>query len=351
MHTGQKGNVRGEHSTDISAVYYYTDGDFLNATLWLFPFEVKPNYTMVSYGMLMDSDFDNDTGFLGLENQLEIRWDNNSRTWTRTLESWSPRGSQRTIDFRDNYTGFFEQDGGYVTLSLNLDQIGAPSKYKVLFYAEVQRDGISFTDFTTWVPIPQLQMIITTQPNSIEIHKGEEKTIEVKLNSSQGYEPAVKVHAESALNKVKIEFPQNDTLHIPTHGLATTPLTIRASQDAPEGPYTMFISANSILPQESPLSQTKLNEHGSLDNKTLTFFQVIAMTPQVGIGTQTSVLVTIQKPLTWVDQVSDFWNKVGNPISFIYGILAGISPWIYTRLRKRIKNDKQKNNNESNSIP
>jgi hypothetical protein len=339
LRTKQYDSTLEERSTDILAVNYYTNRDFLNATVWLYyPFQVKPNYTMVNYGMLIDSDFDNRTGFDGIDHKFEIRWDNNSRVWTSTLEGWSPNGENRIIHFKNNYTGFFESDKHYVTLSLNLDDIGSPPKYKVIFYAEVERDRVSFTDFTRWVAIPPLQVVITTIPNSIELHKGEERTIEVKLNSSQGYEPTVKIDAKSRVDKIDFEFPLNDTLNIPTFGEATTPLTIRASDDASVGPYTLFISANSTFPSEQLIDVGSEND----ENSTIPL-------PAEYIVTQSSVLVTIQEPLTWVDQVSDFWNKVGNSISFIYGILAGISPWIYTRLRRRIKNDKQKNNRESDN--
>ncbi|HKG88303.1 MAG TPA: hypothetical protein VKA95_08250, partial [Nitrososphaeraceae archaeon] len=203
LRTKQYDSTLQEPSTDILAVNYYSDGDFLNATVWLYhPFQVKPNYTMVNYGMLIDSDFDNRTGFDGIDHKFELRWDNNSGIWTSTLVGWSPHGDNRIIDFENNYTGFFENEKHYVTLSLNLDHIGSPSKYKVIFYAEVKRDGISFTDFTRWVAIPPLQVVITTYPNSIEIHKGEKKNIEVKVNSSQGYEPTVKIDAKSRVNNI-----------------------------------------------------------------------------------------------------------------------------------------------------
>jgi hypothetical protein len=341
MDTKQFDSTQGERSTDILAVNYYTTRDFLNATLWLyFPFEVKPNHTKVTYGILIDADFNRRTGFDGIDYQHEIRWDNDSGTWTRTLEAWSPNGAQRTIDLKNNHTGFFEHEKEHVTLSLNLNEIGYPSKFKVIFYAEVERGGVSFADFTRWVAIPPLQMDITTSPASIELRKGEEKTIEVMLNSSQGYEPSVKIDAKSTVKSMNFEFPQNDTLRIPTYGLATTPLTITVSHDAPARPYTVVISANSTFPPEEIIEVESDNDKNSTIYSTL---------PPEYVVSRSGILVTVLEPLTWVDQVSNFWNKVGDPISFIYGILAGISPWIYTRLRKRINNDKQKNETESDN--
>ena len=336
MQTRQYNSTEGERSTDILAVDYYTNEDFLNATLWLyFPFKVQPNYTEVNYGMLIDADFDRRTGFDGIDYKFEIKWQNSSRTWNNRLEAWSPNGDQRTIDLKNNYSGFYEYGGGkYVTLSLNLDQIGSPSKYKVIFYAEVNKDDTSYTDFTRWVALPPPQLTITTSPTSIELRKGEEKTIEIRLNSSQDYEPTVKVYAKSTVDKITFKFLQNDTLQIPTYGVATTPLVIRASDDASVGPYTLLIFANSSFPPDQLIHVQSANDESS---------KFYSKLPAENILTQSSVFVTIQEQLTWVDYTSNLWNKVGSPITFIYGILAGISPWIYGKVRNLTKNDKQKN--------
>jgi hypothetical protein len=51
------------------------------------------------------------------------------------------------------------------------------------------------------------------------------------------------------------------------------------------------------------------------------------------IFSDSTVLLTLQEPLTYIDHVSDFWNKVGAPISFVSGILAGSIPWLFTKIR------------------
>ena len=103
--------------------------------------------------------------------------------------------------------------------------------------------------------------------------------------------------------------------------------------DASVGPYTLFIFANSSFPAE------ELVEVESVGYENSTIYSTL---PTEIILTQSSVALTIQEPLTWVDKISDFWTKVGSPISFIYGILAGISPWFYGRMRARVKNNDKK---------
>src|SRR5918995_2987474 len=62
--------TQGDRSTDIESVDYSSDGKTLNATLWLyFPFKANhssPNEE-VSYGMLIDTDFDRTTGYAGID--------------------------------------------------------------------------------------------------------------------------------------------------------------------------------------------------------------------------------------------------------------------------------------------
>jgi hypothetical protein len=77
------------------------------------------------------------------------------------------------------------------------------------------------------------------------------------VNTTQGYEPAVNLAAESQSKKIIFDFTHNDTvdisrykIRIPSHGTATIPLTITALEDAFAGPHTIFISANSSFPPE-----------------------------------------------------------------------------------------------------
>ena len=135
----------------------------------------------------------------------------------------------------------------------------SPEKYKVVFYGEVKKkdDGIFRADFTRMVAIPPLELSISTSPNSVELRKGETKTIEVKVSTAQGYEPIVNLNASSQSDDIILGLSQNDTslvsiseLRIPSYGVATIPLTIMSTDDAVIGPKTLFIFANSSFPPE-----------------------------------------------------------------------------------------------------
>ena len=324
----------GNRATDILAVNYFSNGYFLNATLWLyFPFKEHPaDYNQVNYGMLIDSDFNNKTGYRGLDYTFEIGWRNDTSSWTQSLVALSPTGENKTIYIKNNFTDFFEKGKSYVVLPLNLSFLHYPAKYKVTFYAESQkgkRDSF-ITDFTRWIAIPPLELTVSTSPPSVELKKGQQETIEVAVNTTQGYEPTVNLLAKSQSNLI-FDFTQNDSefvpsieLHIPSYGIATIPLTIIAADDISTGPHTFFIFANSSFPAEYLIKPNSTAVKGTYS-------------PSENIFTQSSVLAMVQQPQSTVDTISDFWTKLGAPISFFYGIAAGVSPWIYIKLKKKVK--------------
>ena len=54
------------------------------------------------------------------------------------------------------------------------------------------------------------------------------------------------------------------------------------------------------------------------------------------VVTRSSLLVNVEQATSFLDQVGDFWNKLGGPISFIYGIAAGIIPLAFHYYKETI---------------
>ena len=318
----------GIPSTDILSVDYLSNGNILNSTIWLSgPFDNSPlEHTVVNYGMYIDADFDKRTGYGGIDYKLELAWNNDTKSWTKILEKWSPNGDTKTIMLDNNYTGFFEKDKKYVEIPLDLKLLGYPPKYKIAFYAEAQvrKNDPLITDFTRWVVVPPLELTITTSPSVIELTKGGEKIIEVRVNSSQGYEPRVELSSTNHSNSIENIFSQNKSLNIPTYGIATTPLTIKVSQNSITGPYTMVLFANSTFPSEQLIDDLGTNN---------------TLVPDVSenIFAKSSILVTIVDPPTWDESIKNFWDNIGGATLFVYGIIAGLVPWIYTSMKNRKK--------------
>src|SRR5215203_3522629 len=123
---------------NIQSISYFSNGRYLNATLWLADFVTNPNdFENVNYGIYFDADSNNRTGLSGIDYKVETSWSNETRTWTRMLEEWSSNGKSKVLGPKQNVTDFFGERGSYVTLYADLDSILSPDNYRVLFYAEV----------------------------------------------------------------------------------------------------------------------------------------------------------------------------------------------------------------------
>jgi hypothetical protein len=328
--------------TDIRQVSYFSDGQFLNATLWTYlPFIDKPTkYEQVNYGMLIDSDFDRNTGFGGIDYLYQIGWDSNTKTWNKMLWELSSTGEEKTLINQKNTTGFFEKKRAYVVLPLNLSYLHYPQKYRITFYAEVKRNEKEgfLTDFTRTIAIPPLKIDITTIPQFLSIRPGENKTITLQINSTKGFEPSVYLSTKDETSDVISAIKFNKT-RIPSYGIATIPMTISSSTYAPSRTYTIFIFANSTFPSENQIKEEFFRS--SLSTSPLTLDKIPSI-PQAeeksqNVIGQSAILVTVLDPLTWLDQANELWGKMGPLIQFFYGIVVGIAPWIFSKLKKKIK--------------
>ena len=333
---------KGDRSTDIEAVDYFSNGETLNATLWTFlpPSVQQPAINEeVDYGMFIDADFDNKTGWGGIDYKVELGWDNKSKVWNKVLEKWSYFGDRVVIDNQTMpYTSFAKEGEHYVLLSADLGSMLSPQKYKIIFYASATRDGSPKADFTRWVSVPSLELSVSTSPSIVEMRKDEERTIEIKVNTTQGYEPTVNLAAESQSKKMIFDFTHNDTVdisrykvRIPSHGTATIPLTITALEDAFVGPHTIFLSADSSFPPEEFVTASTQNQ---------TYSSLLPPVPSENIITQSTLLLTLDDALTLVDHISSLWSKLGDILTFMSGIVTGyLGPWIYNKMRKQVKNN------------
>jgi hypothetical protein len=308
----------GERYTDIISVDYFSDGKTLNATLWLlFPFKENPPMQEVDYGMFIDADFDSKTGYGGIDYKVEIQWNNEAKIWNKVIERWSKYGGYRTVENITNYTNFYEKGLQYVTISADLEKILYPQKYKVLFYADFRKsDGTLISDYTRWVAVPPLELGISTIPSSVELSRGLSDTIEVKINSTEGYAPTVSLSIENKPSEIFFKLHFNE-LRLSSYGIATTPITITSSKDAPLGPHTFYIIAKSSFPPDE-LIAVQGTHSISAEN----------------IITRSVVSLKINPEPDLFDKIQKSWEKIGNFTQFMYGVLAGISPWIYQIIRK-----------------
>jgi hypothetical protein len=185
-----KHTENGSNFIDIEAANYYSDGRVLNATLWLPSFRETPALDKkVNYGMYIDSDLNNRTGINGIDYKVEIQWDNKTEKWTRVFEEWSTNGKSRVLSNETNYQGFYGKGGDYVLLQADLADMLSPSRYKVLFYAEEIKGLKWIMDSPKWIYIPPPEFLVLTFPRSVDLRAGEQKNVEVQLNSTNGFNP------------------------------------------------------------------------------------------------------------------------------------------------------------------
>ncbi|MGZ5548862.1 MAG: hypothetical protein ACXWFZ_13040 [Nitrososphaeraceae archaeon] len=177
--------------------------------------------------MIVDADLNTATGISGIDLQLEISGQNG--TWTKTLRQYSSiEGTNRTLYEKKNYSGFHgDKSDKYVILSINMDVVGSPDKYKFIFYAEQQlNNSISKIDYTNWIHVPKPDFDITFVPDSLELTKGEENTIELNLKSTTDLEPIVHLFTnDSNTQNIGLNFT-SISFHLPSHGIKSIPVNV-----------------------------------------------------------------------------------------------------------------------------
>lgn len=338
---------KGSNYTDLRTVNYNSNGKHLNATLWLDAFNPSPPTDReINYGMYIDADFNNKTGIEGIDYKVEVGWNGTAKTWTRVFEEWSTNGKSRILDLESNYTGFYDVrghgKGSYVLLHADLDKMLFPSRYRVLFYAEeIKSKGLNWImDSSKWIYIPPPQFVISTLPKLVDVRAGDQKSIEVQVKSTKGFEPSVQLaipnqeQGSQQPNSLRFKFAY-DKLHISSFGEATTPLTIYTSKDALRYPYTGTISAAFTFPSQEFFAKPIFGER-----------KIII--PAENISTQSTLTIAVQDPLTTIDIINDFWSKVGGLINFLYLAGGAIASWFFTSY-VRSKN-KNKNKNEKGNL-
>jgi hypothetical protein len=328
----QNYTTMGDLVTDLRRVNYFSDGEVLNSTLWLSERTEKlwTNSHDISYGIFVDADSKKETGWQGVDYQMETTWQNGM--WQSTLVEFSSLGDMRILNTKNSSGNFFESMGNFVLLSLDLHDIIFPERYKLIFYAgQIKEDENSTSrimDFTNWVHIPPPEFLISTEPTSTDLRLGEQKVVTVRVNSTTGFKPLVYL---SAVNQTDVEWKyKTDELHIPSYGLETTSLQIKASKNAESRPYVLNLLANATFPPE-PL----INPQSFAEQKI-----TIPQENEYILG-QSSLIINVLPPLTPEESIISFWNTYGSPMNFIYGIAAGLAPWFFSKIKNKLK----KNNN------
>jgi hypothetical protein len=314
----------GNESVEMVAARYSSDGTFFNSTVFLSsPFVPKPSSHIPGYGMLIDVDSDNETGWQAKDYMLRVGWDNKTSSWTYRLEEWSTARLTRVVEQVENYTAFFPEDenGSYVNLSLDLRKISLPTQYIVIFFVDydysTEDQDYQLTDFSDWIHLPSPKFLMFASEDHLSLNPGDDKVIEIRINSTP---PIIGSHINlSVRNTPNItSYFDPSGMEIPQLGVASSDLYVKALENATPKSYTLQLFGQVSFPtQHVAVGDSKVNV--TSDNSVLNL----------------NLPLTVD-PLTFSEQFTAFWSVYGDALSLVAGgFVAGFAALVFDKFRKR----------------
>jgi len=218
----------------------------------------------------------------------------------------------------------------------------------VMFYAEEIRNSTGlltpYADYTQWVNIPPPKLTLTPSQIPVSLRPGEQKNIDLQINSTKPFEPVVRLiyKSQNSSSPAHLTFKPNN-LNISSDGIGTAALNIAipSSTDIPlnspslEYFYTLSAEASfSSIPFTSKTSKISLilPFYGVSGDPGVRSIPVDIVSEKTRANSY--LAVSIQKPLSLTEQFTSFWTSFGGIVSLIGGgFAAGFSALVFDRLR------------------
>lgn len=323
-----------DNSTDIQRVTYLSNGTNLNATLWLG--DNIGNSSSMSvidaavYGMLINVDSNSQTGKEGVDYQMEIQWHNETKNWNKVFVEYSSLNQSRVLDIERNHTASFGTNAPYAMLSLDLNDIGFPGRFKVMYYAIVVYDNSNMIiDLTSWIDIPPEKFSLSTLPSPVVLRQGEQKNIGVQLeSSSSGLIPKV-VDYLPINNYPNMEVQSDEEASSNNNSSSTTidspaAFKIKASENAQIGQYVVPV-------------RTNISTGSNFPSKFLQLANLNFSIPAEGnIVQEVNLTISVVEPLTFQEQTKEFWSAYGAIISLVgAGFGGAIATYVFDYFKNR----------------
>jgi hypothetical protein len=322
-----------DSATDIQMITYFNiDRKILNATLWLGgEVETDPGKLgaeTVVYGLLVDSDNNENTGKYGVEFQKELQWNSELGTWNTLFVEYSSPEHRRTLNIESNSTEFFAEDQKYVLIPLEMNPITSPGHFRVLYYTVViytndsdrnsVKDSISdnaskmLIDLSSWIDIPPSTYSFTTTPSNIEIVRGEEQEIGLQLVSSSGILPdSVSFIPVKDSQEISIEQTSKEELNETSSGISPASFRIRIPSDVNIGlhtiPMLVNISTGSLFPSEF-IELPGIN---------------LSLPAENFANRYVNLTFSVIDPPSIAQTFKDFWVTYGTPMAILAGGFVG----------------------------
>jgi hypothetical protein len=291
----------------------------------------------IGYGILIDvnSAFDE-----GVDYSVEIKWNKTKGMWTRVVEEISSSGSARTLNITDNYSNFYGEDAlrkkGYVNLNFDLGVANYPNQYNIIFYTYTDFNlfdkHYNCYDISNWLSVPPPDFIISTSQSPLELRPGEEKNINLNIQSKTNINSQVLISVERINDNIQVN-PYPDLLSILPLANATYTLVVNATHNAIPGSYTIPLSINMSFPRTVDVSA---------------FGQSFGYSNQIisTINKNSYLTITILPKLTTEEHLNNFVNSWINPISGLWTFLAGVGAVIAPLIIRMYSKKQMKSENK-----
>jgi hypothetical protein len=245
----------------------------------------------------------------GVDYIMNVHKNNTSEIWTQeTVESSPPNAK-----FSNPILNSFEIGDQYVTLSFDLGAINFPENIKLFFAtgSHLDLDGITckLIDTTNFVVIPPPQFPISSSPNPLELRPGEEKSVQLQINSEANVNANASIYTREMESGLISNLTSNEISILP-FGNGTTTLRITALNDAAEQSYRLPLIVNIST---SPTFEPKIGGTVQLDGAKSAI-----------ISKNYDLSVTVIPKLEPQEILGNFVNSWITPLSGLWTFLAGV---------------------------
>jgi hypothetical protein len=338
-----RNTTNGMNATDISSVKYDSDGKSFNANLWFSSLKEltsnagRPSVYEIRYGMLIDRDLNNETGYQGIDYQVEIVWDKSTGKWSRHLNELNAGGiiESNPNQTTPNYDGFYTDK--VVKLGFPLKDISPGKNYRVFVYAYNSNKNATSPwtlDVVRWIFIPPPEFQLKAVQDTIDTTQNNNKTADIKIETTltkTGVRPEVEFIDTKPATGVTMKYnPSSLNMSSQEGGAELTVAT--SSVDTRDIPIT--VKAKATLP-------TQYFNSFLLSKNTKNTARYVIPSQEIDVnGTTFHLKVSEDAPL-W-SPLTKFWKDLGEFVAFIYIPLSLVAGWVAKHLYEREHNSRQR---------
>ena len=289
--------------SDIISANVVIGEKFINSTLWFSnPFFVNypENVVGVTYSM---SIVDNSEVSLPLYT-LAVSW-SQSYGWQKTLYQHPlSNNSSRPLTPNTNYSSNLYgnvssiehgEEFGYLDIILDkTHRINLPNDYNILFHSLIFDDESCYKLdlFDKIFDIPYVDSVLNSSEN-IDIRPGEEKTIEIRVQSTPGSKPVINFLDVNQSADLYLHFPQSE-VQSNSDGVVFTLAKLKISPDIDPHLYTIPIHYNvttkSFVAHPLMFKNTRVIQIGETEPRENLDYLTISVLPKESLAEKSEAL-------------------------------------------------------------